>query len=296
MISILIPVFNFEIVSLINELSRQLDGLNIEGEILVYDDGSSLTYRQLNKPVVTLKNVIYKELNKNYGRTGIREILASDAKHLWLLFLDCDSRIVKGDFLSRYVSAFTQNIDVLIGGRIYPDKPLECYKKLHWKYGVTRESPKGNKAAFHTNNFCIKKQVFMQINFPGFLNKYGHEDTWMGIELERLGKSVQHINNAVEHLQIENTEGFLKKTEQALQNLLLISRVVDKEIVSRHVSLFKAYSFINNSRLTFAVNFVSTIFKSRISQNLNSCNPSLLFFDLYRLHRLIQISKTKLSN
>ena len=294
MISILIPVFNFNVVSLVNELNRQLDQSNTPGEILVFDDFSSPPYHQLNSHITRFKNVVYKELDKNYGRSAIRKILASHAKYEWLLFLDSDSCILNNDFIERYISAFSQKFDVYVGGRIYPAEPRECNKKLHWKYGVKRESLKGHRTAFHSNNFCIKKEVFHQIDSTGFLKQYGHEDTWIGIELERLGKCIEYIDNSVEHIQVENTESFFKKTEQALQNLLFLSKAVDKETLARHVSLFKVYIFIKRTRLQFAVNLVWTILKARIFKNLNSCNPSLVFFDFYRLHRLIQISKTNL--
>ena len=293
MISILIPVFNFETVPLVNELSRQLDDLGIDGEILVFDDFSTPSFRKKNNPLIDVNHVVYKELDKNHGRTSIRQLLASQAHYEWLLFLDCDSRILRGDFLKRYLSAFSQNFDVCVGGRSYPPGPVDCSKKLHWKYGTIRESLKGDKTAFQSNNFCIKKEVFQQIQFPAFLKEYGHEDTWIGIELERSGKSIKYIDNAVEHIQIENTENFLNKTEEALRNLLQLKNVASKKTIAKHVSLFKAYSFINSAHLEFVVDFISGIFKSRIVQNLNSCNPSLLFFDFYRLHRLIQISRSK---
>ena len=38
MISILIPVFNASVHELVQELSKQLDDGQVEGEILVYDD------------------------------------------------------------------------------------------------------------------------------------------------------------------------------------------------------------------------------------------------------------------
>lgn len=291
MISVLIPVFNIEVVSLVKELSRQFEHLSIRGEILVFDDFSSSSYRKINKSLIGLDKVVYKELDRNYGRAAIRQFLATQARFEWLLFLDSDSRILTSDFLERYVAAFRKGADVYSGGRSYPPRPIECNKRLHWKYGVKRESVKGNRTSFHTNNFCIKKETFQQLEFPQFLNQYGHEDTWMGIELEKAGKSIHHISNAVEHLQIESNEIFLRKTDQALQNLLSLKKVADEKLIAKHVSLFKAYSFVRNSNLEFGVTFLYRIFARLIAQNLNSCNPSLIFFDFYRLHRLIQISK-----
>ena len=292
MISILVPVYNTEVVPLTNELSKQLSNLDIEGEILVFDDCSYSAYRELNRPIINLNNVVYKELDKNHGRTAIRQLLASNAQNEWLLFLDSDSRILHPDFLQRYISAFKNGFNIYAGGRVYPFRPAECDKRLHWKYGVKRESVKGNKTAFHTNNFCIRKEIFQQLNFPDFLKHYGHEDTWMGIELERSGERIVYIDDPVEHVHIENTSAFLAKTEEALQNLLLLAVRTDRELMRKHVSLFRVYSDVKEFRLAFAINFFYRLFKPRIAESLNSCNPSLFFFDLYRLHHLIQLSKT----
>lgn len=292
MISILIPVYNHEVVPLVNELSRQLSNLTTEGEILVFDDHSSSVYRELNMPVKNFPETTYKELDSNYGRTAIRQLLAEQAKCEWLLFLDSDSRILHPNFLQRYTEALKKNeADVHIGGRVYPSAPSECNKRLHWKYGTMRESVKGNKTAFHTNNFCIRKEIFLRLNFPGFLKQYGHEDTWMGIELERSGKKIFHIDNPVEHMDTEETSTFLNKTIQALENLLLLSTVTDKNLMRKHVFLFKIYYRVKQLGLRFLIDLFYYSFKKQIAENLKSCNPSLFFFDLYRLYHLFRLSE-----
>jgi len=292
MISVLIPIYNIDVVPLINELSRQLNNLDIEGEILAFDDHSSEEFRELNKSISGLPNVMYKELDRNFGRVITRELLANEAKYDWLLFLDSDSRILHAEFLKQYIGILKTGFDVYVGGRVYPAASPECNRMLHWKYGIKRESVTGNKKALHTNNFCIKKEVFRQLNFPEFLKQYGHEDTWMEIELERTGKKLFHFTNQVEHIQIETTGIFLRKTEQALHNLLLLTKVVNQKSIAKHVSLFKAYSIFRKIKLEFTVIFIYRVLRNRIAQNLHSCNPSLIFFDLYRLHRLIQISRS----
>jgi glycosyltransferase involved in cell wall biosynthesis len=291
MISVLIPVYNTQVVLLINELSRQLNHLNVEGEIVVFDDHSSAAFRELNTPIRDLNKVRYEERQKNYGRTHIRQLLASDAKYEWLLFIDSDSRILNTDFLQRYISVLNKGYDVYIGGRLYPPKPEECNKRLHWKYGTERESIKGNKTALHSNNFCIRKEVFNQLKFPDFFKHYGHEDTWMGIELERLHKKILHIDNPVEQLNIENTPTFLKKTHQALENLLLLKSAVDESELINHVSLFSAYHKVKKNHLGFLVIFFYHVFKKKIAESLNSCKPSLFVFDFYKLYHFIQLSK-----
>jgi glycosyltransferase involved in cell wall biosynthesis len=292
MISVLIPVYNTDVFPLISELSRQLNNLHIRGEIIVFDDSSSSAYRHLNKPIINLPQVVYKELHQNHGRTAIRQLLGEAASYEWLLFLDNDSGILRPDFLEKYIVALTKGYDAYVGGTSYPAKVAECDKKLHWKYGINREAVKGNKTAFHTNNFCIRKEVFVQLNFPNFLKQYGHEDTWMGMELERIGRKICRINNPVEHLNIENTSIFLDKTQQALQNLLLLESVTEKKRLLEQVPMFRLYHQIKQFHLAFAVTFIYSSAKKKILRNLHSCNPSLLAFDFYRLYHIIRLSNT----
>ncbi|MBE9467545.1 MAG: glycosyltransferase [Bacteroidetes bacterium] len=65
MISICIPIYNFNVVNLVNELVRQGKTLNKESEIILIDDCSSTKFRQINELVC--KKVKYISLNKNIG-------------------------------------------------------------------------------------------------------------------------------------------------------------------------------------------------------------------------------------
>lgn len=296
MISILIPVYNFEVVALVSELNSQLNSIDDKGEIIVFDDSSSSSFCAYNKQIRSLNNVIYKELDKNYGRTTIRQLLAYEAKNKWLLFLDCDSRIIHPDFLQRYIAMFkTEAADVYAGGRVYPERPSECDKRLHWKYGTRKESIKGSKTSLHTNNFSIRKEIFLQLSFPKFLESYGHEDTWIKIELESNGKKLVHISNPVEHIHIEETETLLNKTQLALQNLYQLTNLVERNILRKNVTLYKVYSNLKKFRLEFAVRLLYKLVKKTISRNLNSCKPSLLFFDFYKLYHFIKICQKESS-
>lgn len=293
MISVLIPVYNCEVTSLVNELSTQLNSLNAVGEIIVFDDYSSSSFRELNRQIIGLRSVSYKELDRNYGRTAIRKLLAKEARYEWLLFLDGDSRVIRSNFLEEYIETLKKGFDFYAGGRVYPEKPVACNKRLHWKYGVKRESARGNKSALHTNNFCIKRDIFLQLNFPEFLRSYGHEDTWMEIELNRLGKKILHINNPVEHVHIEDTENFLDKTQLALQNLLSLTDVADKNAIRKYSPLVRVCDRVKAFRLRPAVRFFYKLFSKAIIKNLNSCEPSLLVFDFYKLYHFAELSKTK---
>lgn len=291
MISILIPVFNVAVYPLVKELSNQLKILNTEAEILVYDDASNELFKVQNRPVTFLKNVFYKELDKNYGRTGIRQLLANKARYDWLLFIDCDSIILNKDYLDNYFQAITMGYDVYPGGTVYNENiPAACNKRLHWKYGTEREAVKGSLNAFHTNNFCIQRDVFLQLNFPPQLCGYGHEDTWMEIELSRDKKNICFINNPVLHEGLEETPVFLEKTKNALKNLLRLAAILGEGLVRRKVSLYNLFYWQKKFGLS---KIISSGLKKRIDKiesNLQSCNPSILQFDLYRLYYLIQIA------
>src|SRR5687768_11430560 len=292
MISILIPVHNVSVSSMVQELSNQLKLIGAEGEIIVFDDFSHESIKRQNQSITLLEEVFYKELEKNYGRSEIRRLLAESARYEWLLFIDSDSAIINKNFLTNYVQAFNNENDVYTGGRVYAAiQPAACNKRLHWKYGTERESAKGNTNALHTNNFCIRKDVFLQLKFPAQLTGYGHEDTWMEIELEKKGKKIEFIDNPILHNGLEDTPVFLEKTKNALKNLLALTRIFDEKAIRDKVSLFNLYFWQRELGLN---KFISAILKKRITKvetNLLSCNPSIFNFDLYRLYYLTELAK-----
>jgi glycosyltransferase involved in cell wall biosynthesis len=187
MISILIPVYNQDVNNLVARLSAGLSHLQGEGEIIVMDDGSAPAFRLINEAIGKLPFVRYMPLEKNHGRARIRQLLAEAAAGEWLLFLDGDSEIPSDNFLANYYQAIVTNAGVIVGGRIYTTNPPQhCKVALHWKYGTHRESRqpgKKHQPAFMTNNFMIQARYFKQLTFDTGGEGYGHEDTWIGIQL-----------------------------------------------------------------------------------------------------------------
>ena len=99
MLSILIPVYNYDCSELVAALDKQAVRLNINYEILVADDASEESFRQRNRVINERPNCRYIELSENVGRSRIRNILASEAQYGYLLFMDCDGVVVRDDFL-----------------------------------------------------------------------------------------------------------------------------------------------------------------------------------------------------
>lgn len=303
MISILVPVYNYDVTELAAALSRQLDALQRPGEIILLDDGSSAEFRNINAATANLPHVRYIEAGKNHGRIRIRQLLAEKALYDWLLFLDCDSQLNFDTFLHtyavhvRYAERSGEGPLVIVGGRSYSSEPPgDCNYRLHWQYGSEREAMSHDARdinpynGFMSNNFVVHKSIFQQLSFASDWQGYGHEDTWIGIQLEKMGVPIDHLDNAAMHVGLENTESFLFKTQQALQNLHRLAKLVPEDALKRHVKLFRVYRQLKGWGLLWLPKIIYTLQRKKIEKNLFSCNPSLFYFDLYRLSRFIQLS------
>jgi len=292
MISVLIPVYNWNVYELVKTLSRQLTDHSIAGEIMVYDDFSKELFKNQNRKINGMEHVIYRESNANSGRIAIRKRLANDARYEWLLFIDCDSSIINNLYLQSYVKAIGNNCDVYSGGRKYHSaSPTDCNKRLHWKYGMKRESQKGSRTVLHVNNFCIRKKLFLALNFPFQLQGYGHEDTWLQVELEREKKRIAFIDNPVQHDGLEDIDLFLEKTKNALKNLLALAHLFHEHEVRRINGLYHLFCWQKELGLTRVTASILSKRIKNIETNLRSCNPSLLQFDFYRLYHLIKLAQ-----
>lgn len=228
MISICIPVFNYDIRRLVRELHSQLSTEGIESEILIADDASQKAFVEINKDLTEIANVIFFPLSQNRGRAGIRNFLASQARFPYLLFLDSDTLPVDIGFVNNYLKAASEN-EVCCGGIRYRNEKPEKSRLLRWKFGRKREEIPASirnqqpYKSFMTGNFLCPAQVFKEIGFDESLKSYGHEDTLFGLDLQKKGVGILHIENPVFHEGLESNDVFLNKTETAIKNLLIIS-------------------------------------------------------------------------
>jgi hypothetical protein len=293
MLSICIPIYNFGVYPLINELSNQAQSIQMPIEIIALDDGSSEVFKNLNKNIADLDYVSYKELDKNVGRSKIRNILRDKANYNYLLFLDCDALISGKDFIAKYIKEIEQlpNSESLIcGGRNYPKERPKDSTSLHWVWGNTREAFNAEKRkenqyrSFMTNNFIISKSVLDRNPFNEDLRGYGHEDTLLGYEMQKLNIPIIHIDNPVEHIGLEEASVILEKTHQSIKNLLKIYHLTKKDKKFLEISkLLKTYDKTKRYKINKIIRFFFSIFAKPIEHNLKSCNPSIFLFDLYKL-------------
>jgi glycosyltransferase involved in cell wall biosynthesis len=290
MISILIPVYNCNIVSLVKELHNQAIIASIPVEIIVVDDCSSELLRDQNKGVDKLPGVRFIELEKNVGRASIRNKLAALASFPSLLFMDCDSEVPAADYIKNYIPYCGKEV-VVCGGRIYsPVQPDEPELMLRWLYGIKREQlsaevrGKNPYHSFMTNNFLISRSILSQIRFDESLVRYGHEDTLFGFELEKKGIPVIHIQNPLIHTGLEITREFLRKTSEGIQNLVILvaQGKINREGVE-DIRLLKVYDKMNHLGMVKLYLKIYYQFERAIMRNLMSVNPNLFDFDLYKL-------------
>lgn len=235
MISICIPVYNHKAYDLVQNLSFQLEAIKIQAEILVIDDGSQQKYRLFHQE--KLRNIPYCkyiELEKNIGRAKIRNLFLNYAQYEYLLFLDCDVKILSDQFLLNYIQFIQEKQpSVVCGGRIYPaQKPKRKYL-LRWWYGIKQESKnaifrnQNPHQSFMTNNFLIRKDILQSHSFDENIQSYGHEDTLLGYELKKNKIPIFHIENPILNDDQETNQEFLQKTEKSIVNLIYILKKVN---------------------------------------------------------------------
>lgn len=288
-LSVLIPVYNRDVTLLVSSLASLLAKEKKETEIILLDDASELSYHQGNQLLAEQGFIHYSRSEKNNGRILSRRQLARLAKYDYLLFLDCDIRIIRPDFIARYYDQINSGADVCIGGLVYEETEPELYKyRLHWRYGSFRES---RHPFFLSSNFLIRKNIFLDMPFDSPLNQYGHEDTLWGIQLKRKGVKMYFTDNPVQHEGIEEASAYIDKSLRAVENLLILEKLVGAEELARHVKLYNYYKKSDRYFLNGLIALTEKWYHKRILKNLSGYNPSLKYFDWLRLAHLIRIKK-----
>lgn len=285
MLSILIPIFNFDVREFVKDLSEQAGRISPEVEIICLDDGSEDHFKKLHTTLTNLPHVRYLEVERNLGRSGIRNRLLEVSKFELLLFLDCDGRVVRSDYLERYLEH--ADAHVVYGGRTYADKaPVELERYFHWFCGKHKEEvavadrERAPYKAFMTNNFMVQRKVYEQVRMDEALSGYGHEDTLFAAELKRASFEVRHIDNPIEHIGVEDADVFLEKSRNAIRNL---AQLIQRGKVGGGIPLVRYYLLLERWKLTFLFSKLILSRESWIMRNLKGEHPRLLLFDLWKL-------------
>lgn len=295
MLSVLIPVFNYDIRPLVRILQQQAQVLPQKVEFWLLDDASTDAFlQQQNATITELNAVFYQILPQNVGRSRIRNLLVEKANYEFLLFMDCDSMPVSEDFLKNYIAACQPNL-LICGGRVYqPQAPKEADLYFHWHYGSQREAQPAAKRnlqphfSFMTNNFVAPKAIFSELRFDEILTGYGHEDTIFGLELAKKNIPILHIDNPLQHVGLEKADVFIKKTEQAVKNLLVLEK---KYGTLPQIRLLAAFYKLEKYKMAWAARLFYRLLGGFVKKYLQRGQVRLFWFDVYKLLYLARMKK-----
>ena len=289
MISILIPCYNFNAYPLVSKLEKQALILNINFEIICIDDGSFSAKNEINQKINLLTNSRFIESKKNLGRINNKLLLAKSSQYDWLIFIDVDTYPSNDSFLKNYVNQIDKSA-FNFGGCIY-NKPENTNLSLRYKFGKNREeisSEKRNKNPYKyisSSNFMCKKDLIIEV-FSKIKNVSYGNDYVFGSILKKNNIDILHTNNPVDIKNIDENSIFIKKTHQALANIL--SSYKRGEIQKHSISILKAYRILDSLFMKKIFINLTNKFIGKLEKNLHKENPNLFLFDLYRLNYMCQ--------
>lgn len=300
MLSVCIPIYNYDVTDFIRSLHSQCIHNNIDFEIILFEDGSDDDFVKLNIELGKWQNVKHIINKQNIGRSAARNRLVSESSYEKILFIDCDSSPVSKDYIKTYVLEF--DYPVVCGGTEYQIGDKRKNHELRYKYGIKREavgcsmrniSP---NSSFTTNNFLISKNIIQTIKFREVLTNYGHEDTLLGIDLKKNNIIIRHIDNPVYHLGLESNAVFISKTETSVRNLIFLKdRLENYNELITEIKLLRVVKQVKYFYLSSIIRLFSLMFIKVIKRKLeSSSNPSLFLFDLYKLAYYFEIEKNEI--
>lgn len=285
MLSILIPTYDYTCYKLVYDLHEQAEQLDIPYEIIVAEDGSKSPVTIIaNHKITDLSNCIHHIRKENIGLAATRNELAEMARYEWILILDSDAKVDNAKFLANYVDCFDK-AEVICGGLHHQAVNYDPNRTLRFKYETFADkhrsaeernlNPYSQLSCF---NILMHKPTFMQILFDKDCKEYGYEDALFGVELEKRGINILHIDNPLLHSGLDTNGSFVKKTETALRTLKGLNGKM-----SGRSKLENTYHKMKSFHLLWFVRAMFFMFKRPMKANLLSKNPNLLVFNLYKL-------------
>ncbi|RZS91887.1 glycosyltransferase family 2 protein [Aquimarina brevivitae] len=291
MVSILIPVYNYDISQLLEKLEQELVGLDVTTEIIILDDCSTdERLKAQNKS--RAKHHIYLENNSNLGRVATRLKLAKQAQFECLLFLDADVLPVYPNFISKFLSVNSHKYDLIFGGIVYAKDPPESEYSLRWNYGKRREAKslveriKQPYASIISQHFFIHKETAITIFTIMDLDRYGMDILFTYL-LKEHKVAILHIENPTEHLGLEKNRDYLVKTKRGLRTTYELE--TKGFIPKNYRPIQQKSNLISTLFLAKPLLYFISKYNTVMADRLCSKNPNLLIFDLYKLYHYLQL-------
>ncbi len=286
MLSVLIPVYNYNITELVGNIHKQLIASAIDFEIICLDDKSNQDIIDNNLDIEKLSSTTYKLSDKNNGIAVNRQILVDAAKYDWIILIDADVELINDNYISNYLQAIEEGGKVIFGGISYKNTQPDTNSILRWKYGKECEeldAETRNKHPYKVTsaaNLCIKKDVYKQFGLGAIGDSYGM-DIFFGPQLKLNQVPVIHINNSVYHLGLESSSKYLDKVKFAVITLLELH--YDGKIKEHENDLLKTFLSMKKTGLNYLCSRCYKVFNSLIKKQLLSKNPKIKLLQLYKI-------------
>jgi len=234
-VSILIPVYNWDLTLLIGALRTEIEtaGLETVVEVKCFDDASTdLGLREANRALLTEHPKgweEYREALLNKGRAKMRNDLADAANGDWLLFMDADVVPDSPKYLRNYIEEIVSDrADAVCGGTGYALRTMRGPEYDFYIYLVTSagegSAEMRNRIPWKyvlTSNMLIRREVFRRVPFDSRFVKYGYEDQEWGIRIRKSFRLL-HIDNTVSHLGLQTKSDLYNKMVNSIENYDLL--------------------------------------------------------------------------
>lgn len=290
-LSILIPTYNNVCKGLVEALHAQAQRLPVaDWEIVVADDGSpDRSTVEANRSINSLPRCRYMERNGNAGRAVIRNVLAREAQHEWLLFIDSNMEVWSDNYLSAYLNA--PECDVTYGGYRVRTGLKHLRHNLRYifetaaaqnaDHRLRQANPYGD---FHTSNFLIRKSIILQHPFDERFTQYGYEDVLFGKVLKDNNVPILHIDNPLGYSNFTDNASFVSKSEEACRTLHQFKN--DLQGYSRilvHAARLRALHLYPTCRALYF------LLGAPLRRHLCGSRPGIFAFNAYKLLYFIHL-------
>lgn len=283
MISICIPVYNYDVNPIIHQLLQQCELLPEFTEILIYDDASPVNVTlDRAHPLIGLHRG-----EENVGSVGSRAFLAAQASNNWALFIDADVAFPTGLFLKNYLNIINKKTLIYYGGVLYQEKKPKSDEILRWKYGREREIRKPlNQEQFYSYfvscHFMIQRNLALELFKIDKIGGYGM-DIYLSFYMRNEQIPILYFNNPVIHLGLESNTAYLKKSLEGIETTFNAER--RGLIPNDFRPVQRVYLKIKKVRLLTLFMSVLKFYQKRLEKNVLSHRPKLIYLDLLKLYR-----------
>ena len=179
------------------------------------------------------------------------------------------------------------------GYELTPAAGYEVNGNLRYRYELScsaanraEERAKRPYMAFVSKNFMIRRTVMLQCPFDERIRRYGYEDVLLGKRLQQARAQVKYVDNPVGFSTFESNAAFLRKTEDALLNLVTL-----REEMSGFTHIQSVAERLMRQHLEGPLLVLFSLLRPLMRHCLLGDNPSVPCFNAYRLCYYLQLLK-----